>query len=80
MSLKNIKQHSDIKIVGENLFEKSDALKTTRNKKTEEKKRRCVSVYLTDLEYEKLTREKGDVSRALFCRKIILEKINKIRV
>jgi hypothetical protein len=81
MSLKNIKQQSDIKLLNENLFEKNNISNTTKiisKKSIEEKQRNCVSIYLTDSEYELLKKIKGDVAQSLFCRKIILEKIYSV--
>lgn len=52
-------------------------VKYSRFKKTEDKQRHCISMYLTDGEYAELVEAKGDVTQSLFCKKIILASIRK---
>lgn len=80
MSLEKVKKESKIKLLEENIFEKSNniKIKPKKNKPEKELLTRCVSVYFTEDEYEVLTLARGDVKQAFFCRKIICEKLNKL--
>lgn len=71
MSLKDIKQQTNIKLLEEDVFNKEIKSKKINQKKTTH----CVSVYFTEAEYEILTKARGDVAQALFCRKIIIDKL-----